>query len=77
MHEVPAYPEKVVVVSNMLPHIKFPKKQDEEGPDEGLSSVSYPEVMSDELCRKRCDSPDFVAGSRVLDRIRGLSGEPP
>ena len=52
-------------------------KQAEESPDEGLSSVAYPEVMADELCRKRYDSPDFVAGSRVLDRIRGLSGEPP
>lgn len=77
VHEVLVYPEKVVVVFNMFPHIKFPKKQDEESPDEGLSSVAYPEVMSDELCRKRYDSPDFVAGSRVLDRIRGLSGEPP
>ncbi|MBQ9948093.1 MAG: hypothetical protein IJO91_06880 [Oscillospiraceae bacterium] len=77
VHEVLAYPEKVVVVLNMFPHIKFSQKQDEESPGKGLSSVSYPEVMSDELCRKRYDSPDFVAGSRVLDRIRSLSREPP
>ncbi len=77
IHDVVVYPDKIVVIFNLFPHIRItdkpPDKTNEElSAEEG--SFSVPDMLMFELDR---EGKSEESGAVILRRLRGESGVPP
>lgn len=77
IHDVVVYPDRIVVIFNLFPHIQFSDKQtakanEELSAEEG--SFSFPDVMRFEIDR---EGGTNGRGADILRRLRKESGVPP